>query len=178
MSGWCQTAYIVFELAAVPVLLEFLFHGAMFQSLRQFGTVFAIIFTAVLNMAMLHNPEASAAIFVTSAVAGWSVWKSGSLLTGLLVHTEARVIDYIIFRCNDLPDAGIIPAGVLCALIMLAAGAAGFLVMQLFGKKKLIITTNDTFLSMKAKAKIAAWYSPMVVVWIICLLLFLVEIVM
>lgn len=178
ITGWCHTAYIIFELAAIPVLLELLFHGALFQSLRQFGTVFAIIFTAVLNMAMLHNPEASAAIFVTSAVAGWSVWKSGSLLTGLLVHTEARVIDYIIFRCNDLPDAGIIPAGVLCALIMLAAGAAGFLVMQLFGKKKLIITTNDTFLSMKAKAKIAAWNSPMVVVWIICLLLLIIEILM
>ena len=178
MKGWCHTAYIIFELAAVPVLMEVLFHGALFQSMRQFGTVFAIIFTALLNMAMMHNPESCAAIFVTSAIAGWGVWKSGSLLTGFIIHTEARILGYIMFLCNDLPDAGVIPARMLCVLIMLCIGIAGFLIMQLFGKRKLIITTNDTFLSMKTKAQIAAWNSPMVVVWIICLLLFVVEIVM
>ncbi len=178
MKGWCRAAYIIFELAVVPVLLEFLFHGALFQSMRQFGTVFAIIFTAVLNTAMMHSPESIAVIFVTSAVAGWGVWKSGSLLTGLIVHSEARILGYVIFLCNDLPDAGIVTAEVLCMMIMLVMGMAGFLIMQLFGKKKIIITTNDTFLSMKTKAKIAAWNSPMVVVWIICLLLLMIEIAM
>lgn len=178
MSGWCRTAYIIFELAAVPVLMEFLFHGAIFQSMRQFGTVFAIIFTAVLNTAMMHSPESFAAILVTSIISGWGVWKSGSLLTGFIVHSEARIMGYVMFLCSDLPDIGVLPAELLCMLIMLGTGIAGFMVMQLIGRKKIIITTNDTFLSVKAKAQIAAWNSPMIVVWIICLLLLIIEIVM
>ncbi|MBQ8724939.1 MAG: CPBP family intramembrane metalloprotease [Oscillospiraceae bacterium] len=178
MNGWCAAAYIIFELAVVPALMEILFHGAMLQSMRQFGTVFAIVFTAMLNMAMMHSPESCAAIFVTSLISGWSVWKSGSLLTGIMIHIEARVLGFIMFKCYDLPEIMGIPAHAVCIFAMLLAGVCGFLIMQLAGKKQLLIKENATFLSMKTKAGIAAWKSPMLVVWMICLILFAIEIVM
>ncbi len=178
MNGWCRTVYMIFELVSVPALMEFLFHGALFQSMRQFGTVFAILFTAVLNMAMMHNPESSAAIFITSAIAGWGVWKSGSLITGIIVHAEARILGYIMFMCSELPEVGGIQAQALCIFIMLVTGIVCFLIMQLFGKKKLIITTNDTFLSVKEKISIVSLNGPLLLVWIVCLLLMIIEIAM
>lgn len=176
MEPVCKTVFVLFELIAVPVMMEFLFHGAVFQSARQFGVSFAVILTALMNTAVMHNPFSAALVFVTSAIAGYGVWQSGSIITGILVHIKVRSLSYILFWSMNMPSVNGINAEFIMIAIVLAVGLLGSLLLS--GSKKRIYTMKDyeTFIPIKKKIKYIFIDSSFVAVWILYIVLILVEV--
>ncbi|MGN0631724.1 MAG: lysostaphin resistance A-like protein [Ruminococcus sp.] len=176
MEPVCKTVFVLFELIAVPVMMEFLFHGAVFQSVRQFGVSFAVILTALMNTAVMHNPFSAALVFVTSVIAGYGVWQSGSIVTGILVHIKARSLSYLLFWSMNMPSISGINAEFMLIAIVLAIGLFGGLLLS--GSKNRLYTMKDyeTFIPIKKKIKYIFIDSSFVAVWILYIVLVLVEV--
>lgn len=176
MDGMCSAGYLVFEFVLVPLLMEILFHGALFQVLRQFGVLFAVIFTAIINTVIMHDPYSFTIIFLTSLISGLGVWQSGSIITGMLVHSEMRVLSFLFFQCEEMPDLAGIPAQWICIILMIVVGSLWMLALSVTGKGKLRLVDYSTFLCGKEKVKICFTGSAMLASWVLCLLLMVIEI--
>ncbi|MBQ8515171.1 MAG: CPBP family intramembrane metalloprotease [Ruminococcus sp.] len=176
MDGWCSTVYLLFELVISSVLAELLFHGELFQVLRQFGVSYAVLLTAFLNTTMLHDPVAFGTAFVTALVAGYGVWQSGSLLTGIGVHILSRVLSFLLFQSGDFPRLGIASGYVWFIFLVLIIGGGCWCAISLFRRKKRYLHDYPTNLSMKEKVKTAVFSGPMLAAWFLCFLLMMVEI--
>lgn len=178
MNSTCSAVYMTFDILIVPVLLELLFHGAMFQALRQFGVTFALLFTSALSTAVMHDPYSFLIIFVSSFIAGYGVWRSGSIITGIVVSCEVRILSFILYQCEELPDIAGIPAQWVCVAVMLALGLLGIFALSFTAKGKLHFEDYSTFIPGKEKLKICSVGSAMLAVWVLCLLLMIIEIVL
>lgn len=176
MTIGCKIIFLIFNLIAVPVLMELLFHGALFQALRQFGVSFAVIMTGLLNALVIRNPFSFGTVFITSVIAGYGIWQSGSILTGIFVHIEVRTLSYLLFWHMDTPSVMGIGTEYLFGAVVLAAGLLGSLLLS--GSKKRLYTMKDyeTFLPMKEKLKYTMLGSPLVAIWILFAILLLLEV--
>lgn len=176
MDIGCKIAFLILEIIVVPVLMEMLFHGAMFQALRQFGVTFAVIIAALLNAAVMRNPFSFGLVFITSVIAGYGTWQSGSLMTGIIVHINARVLSYLLFWNMDILSERGIGAEYVFYAIIISLGLLGWLI--LLGSKNKLLTMKDygTFLSMKEKLKYTLFCSMLVLVWILYIILILLEV--
>ncbi len=176
MDVWCSTLYVVFELVITSILAEILFHGMLFQTLRQFGAGFAIVVIAALNTTMMHDPISFATVFVTSIAAGYGVWMSGSLLTGIMVHMGSRCLNFILFQSEKFPNLGLL-SGTMCFIFaVLLVGILCQGLLHLFFPQKHVMQDYRTFLPMKEKVKTVAYSGPMLVSWGLCFILMLIEI--
>lgn len=176
MNTGCKTLFILFEVIAVPVMFELLFHGAVFQAMRQFGVSFAVFITALMNTAVMHNPFSAGLVFITSVIAGYGVWQSGSIVTGILVHIKARFLSYLLFWSMDLPSVSGISAEFIFEAIVLAVGLLGCLLLS--GSKNSLYTMKDyeTFIPIKEKVRYSLIESPLIAVWILYIVLVCVEV--
>lgn len=175
MDAGCSVIFLIFELIVLPMLMELLFHGALFQAMRQFGVSFAVLVTAFLSAAVMHNPFSAGTVLITSIIAGYGIWQSGSVLTGIIVHIIGRTLSFTLYWSMDLPDINGIPAEIIFLLLVLAAGLLGWLMLSGFGRKVLSMKDYGTFLSMKTKLKIL-FTGPVVVVLILYVILVFIEI--
>lgn len=175
MDVGCAAAFLIFEMIVPPVLMELLFHGALFQALRQFGVSFAVLVTAVLSAAVMHNPFSAGTVLITSVIAGYGIWQSGSVVTGIIVHIIGRVMSFALYCSKDLPDINGIPAEIIFMLLVFAAGLLGWLLLSGFGSKVLSMKDYGTFLSMRTKLKIL-FTGPVVAVLILYAILVCIEI--
>ncbi len=178
MDGWCRMVYLLVELVGVPILAELLFHGMLFQTLRQFGVSYAIVVIAFMNTTMMHDPVSFATIFMTSIVAGYGVWQSGSVLTGILVHMVSHVMGFVFSQSDLLPSVGIMMSHVWFIFLVLGIGLMGCWTLHYFGGHKWTLHDYATFIPVKEKAKIIIYSSPMLAAWFLCFLLMMVEIFM
>lgn len=175
MDVGCAVIFLIFELIVLPVLMELLFHGALFQALRQFGVSFAVLVTAVLSAAVMHNPFSAGTVLITSIIAGYGIWQSGSVFTGIIVHIIGRAMSFALYSSKDLPDINGIPAEIIFMLLVFAAGLLGWLLLSGFGSKVLSMKDYGTFLSMRTKLKIL-FTGPVVAVLILYAILVCIEI--
>lgn len=172
MDGWCSSVYLIFEMVITPILAEVLFHGMLFQTLRQFGVSYAILIIAFLNTTMQHDPVAFAMVFVTSVAAGYGVWQSGSLLTGILVHIISRMLNFVLFQSEKFGIIG----NMWFLFIVLFVGLVLSGALLLVRKGKWQMRDYTTFLPMKEKVRIAVCSGPMLITWGLCFLLMMIEI--
>ncbi len=178
MNTPCTVVFLVLDMLVIPVLMEMIFHGALFRALTQFGSSFAIIFIAVLNAVMMHDPSAFLMIFITSFAAGFGVWKSGSVMTGILIQAKFRLLNLILFRCEDLPDFHGIPAVLICITLVFVESLLGLLLLKVSDTRKEPFRDYRSFVHIKEKVKISIWGSSMLVVWGLSIILLIIEIVM
>lgn len=176
MDGWCSTVYLLFELVISSVLAELLFHGELFQVLRQFGVSYAVLLMAFLNTTMLHDPVAFGMAFVTSLVAGYGVWQSGSVLTGIGVHLLSRVLSFLLFESEDFPRLGIASGYVWFIFLVLIIGGVCWCAISLLRRKKRYLHDYPTNLPMKEKVQTAVFSGPMLIAWLLCFILMMIEI--
>lgn len=86
-EGIAANVVYILSMTLLPAIFEeMMFRGVILQSLRRFGDGFAIITSAIL-FGMCHNnlvqgPNA----FIMGLVIGYFVVRTGSLLTGMLIH--------------------------------------------------------------------------------------------
>lgn len=177
MDTGCMLAFLAFELIIVPVMIEMLFHGALFQGMRQFGVTFAVVMMAVINSAERHNPFSLGVVFVTLLIAGYGVWQSGSIITGIVVHMLCRGLNFFLYWFKGQPNlTGKLPPETLFIIGVFAVGVLSWLLLM-FSKNKLF-TMKDygTFLAMRTKFKFSFLETPLISVWILYAILVCVEI--
>lgn len=176
MDVWCSSVYLIFELIITPILAEFLFHGMLFQALRQFGVSYAVFVIAFLNTTMMHDPVAFAMVFVTSVAAGYGIWQSGSLLTGILIHFLSRSMSFLLFQSEDFPALGILSGSMCLVFAVLLIGVILWLLLCVLGKGNWKMRDYSTFLTTAQKTKIAVCSGPMLITWGLCFVLMMIEI--
>lgn len=77
---------IVMLTVAAPIFEEFVFRGAIMQSLRRFGDVFALVVSSILFALFHGNLVQAPNAFVMGLAIGFFVIKTGSVWTGVLMH--------------------------------------------------------------------------------------------
>lgn len=176
MNTGCKTAFLIFELLLVPIMKELLYHGALFQALRQFGVSFAVIMMAVIVTAEMHNPFSALIIFTTIVIAGYGIWQSGSIITGIIVHIVVRSLSFMTFWWKDFPDISGIPAELIATLLIFIIGLISCFILSFSKNKMLVMKDYETFISVKGKIRYSALETSLLMVWVLCGILMLIEV--
>ncbi len=93
-SSWGQTEYIVytiFDVLVVSILFELLFRGEMFQALRQYGDIYAVIISSIAAGAATLDLRNMPGTILISAVASIGVLRTGSLFAATTAHIVYKV---------------------------------------------------------------------------------------
>lgn len=83
--------YMFLDIIAVSIMSEFLFHGAVFQALRQFGDLYAVLVCALFSALMSNDIASMPSVFAVSFVAGISVLRSGTVFTAVAVQITNKI---------------------------------------------------------------------------------------
>lgn len=129
LQVWDQTeflVYTIFDIIVLSVMTEFLFHGAMFAVLRQFGDPFAIAMTAFTAAMLTQDVREIPAMFLISVIAGLGMIRSGSIFTAVSVNVIYKIYKLTI-TVLELDHSEKMP--LTRNFFMLAAFAAGALLM-------------------------------------------------
>lgn len=97
MADYRMVMYMLFTIFALPIMIEFLLHGAIFQVLRQFGDVFATLAVTLLAACLMHNPLDSLRVAIITLVISYYVIRSGSFITAILLHIVHEIYMFALF---------------------------------------------------------------------------------
>lgn len=125
--------YIISMSLAPAIFEELLFRGVVLQSLRRFGDGFALV-TSSLLFALCHNNLIQGPnTFLMGLAMGYFVLRSGSLVTGMVIHLVnnglAVLFSYLMDNMTD-QAAELLNAGVFAGYLLLGAGALVFLAVR------------------------------------------------
>ncbi len=93
--------YILFTVFAAPLFWELLFHGCMFQSLRQFGDPFAVCAVTILAALQAHNLHDTLRIGLLTLVISYFMVKTGSFLTAVILRIIHEIYMFSLFQIES-----------------------------------------------------------------------------
>ena len=165
--------YILMTIFVLPVVTEFLFHGCMFQSLRQFGDMFAVLATAVVAAALTHNIFDAVRIGLIHLTISYYLVHTGSFWSAVCLRIVHEIYMFVLFCIGTMDNAGSLEWWGLilvpCALCLLT----GFWLVLPKKKKASRPPQNLTYLNLREKAEAFFTAMPMVS-FLICSVLLLV----
>lgn len=130
---WARAIYVFQVVVLAPVLEECVFRGAVMQSLRQFGDVFALFASSVV-FALYHcNLTSIPYAFLMGVAIGFFVMRSGTLWTGILIHFANNAIVVILEFADLWLDEGQIAA--VSTVYDIAAAISGAVVLTILAKR-------------------------------------------
>ncbi len=167
--------YSVCEYVIVSILIEIFYRGMILQTFRQFGDLFALILSGVINVLSFGDITMTGYIFMSSLVVGLFTLRSGSIYTAIAMRITARAaifftsvgITYVDPKISSLVETFISLTVISAALIaysrLLSNGQRNFnladTMTHINGKTKLI-----TLLSSKA---MTVWFVSAVIIIIL-----------
>lgn len=89
--------YMLFTIFVLPILMEFLLHGAMFQVMRQFGDSFAILTITILAASLMHNFQDALRVAIMTLTFSCFVIRTGSFWTAVLLHIVHEIYMFALF---------------------------------------------------------------------------------
>ncbi len=92
-----MVVYTLFTVLLMPVLIEFLLHGAMFQVLRQFGDSFAILSVTIIAAVIMHSLEDALRIALMTLTFSYFVIRTGSFWTAVILHIVHEIYMFTLF---------------------------------------------------------------------------------
>lgn len=120
--------YVVHNTIVLAFWEEFVFHGAVMQSLRRYSDVFALLASSMVYALMHLNPTHIFNSFVLGLCIGFLVLYTGSLWTGISARLAVGIlsITYALIRANTELIQGRL---ILCTLscLILIAGVISFM---------------------------------------------------
>lgn len=176
MDNGCAAVLLVFELIAVPIMKELIFHGAIFQAMRQSGVSFAIFTTAIIATVEMHNPFSAGINFAIFLISGYCVWNSGSVIGGIIIHILGRGLTFSMFAWKDLSDINGIPAEIVFIFSIFIIGLVGSFILTAVKGNKLKMKDYATFMPVKEKLKYSLLKTPLMMAWILFGMLMIIEI--
>ena len=77
---------LVIAIGAAPIFEEFIFRGLVFRGLLRSTNAVLAIFGSAAIFAIVHPPISVVPVFVLGAVAAWTVYRSGQLISAITTH--------------------------------------------------------------------------------------------
>ncbi|MCR5718549.1 MAG: CPBP family intramembrane metalloprotease [Oscillospiraceae bacterium] len=164
--------YIVFTVFIVPLFWELLFHGAMFQSLRQFGDTFAVI--AVTSMATLltHNLQDAVRLGLVTLSISFFMVRTGSFLTAVILRIIHEIYMFALFQIENYEMLFTLRWWIVI-LFPCLIGLLTIIVLTISEKgNEENVNPNKDYLSLADQFMIFSTTLPMLVTIIVCILLF------
>ncbi|MDE5737026.1 MAG: hypothetical protein K2H93_01520 [Oscillospiraceae bacterium] len=166
--------YILVAIFVLPLITELLLHGAMFQAMRQFGDMFAVVTTAVLAVALTHNIWDALRVGLVHLTISYYLIKTGSFGSVVLIRIVHEIYMFALF-CMETYEAVYSLEWWLMLLVPCILGGA--VCISTFLQRKLAnepIKENITYLTMQEKLTAFFTTMPMVAFLICCVLLMVV----
>lgn len=171
-SLYVRIIRIFFDLIVYPVLYEIYIRGIVMQSLRQFGDGFALMMTCMISALLTHDIAEAGPTFMLALCIGYFVLKTGSLLTGTVMHIVYKAIMIIYIYLGSLAQYG--TARMARTVYMIVILVIGFVII-LAGLRKYrgLISMNVTETYLTARDKVSCVMSAVpVVAWLVLTFLF------
>lgn len=125
--------YVISLVVAPAIFEELMFRGVVLQSLRQFGDGFALAMSSIL-FAMLHgNLVQGPNTLLLGFIIGYFVLRTGSLLTGMLVHliNNGLTVAYTYLELNlSYNQTLILDYAMIAAYILLGVVSLVYLIFR------------------------------------------------
>lgn len=176
MDNSCAAVLLVFELLAVPIMKELIFHGAIFQAMRQSGVSFAVFILAIVATVEMHNPFSAGINFVIFLISGYCVWNSGSVIGGIIVHIIGRILSFSMFYWKEQAPVNGIPLEFVFIFFIFLIGVAGSFILIVCKGKTLKMKDYGTFMPIKEKFKYSLFKTSLLMVWVLFGMLMIIEI--
>lgn len=139
VSLWGQkdfVIYTVFDVIVISILAESMLRGAVFNALRQFGDVFAVVITAVIAGLIAADYSEIPAEILISVVAGAGVLRSGSIFTAYVVRAVYKMYCLALVLIESGNSDRIITERIAFMLAGLVIGTVGYFAVLRRRKKK------------------------------------------
>ncbi len=163
--------YTLFTVFVMPILIELLLHGAMFQVLRQFGDTFAIAAVTFLASIIMHSLQDGLRIAIMTLTFSYFVIRTGSFWTAVVLHTVHEIYMFVLFYIETF-ESVFTP---LWWIMMLLPCVVGILTgaYMLFHEPETerTLPKNQTFLKMRDKCGTFISSFPMIALIVICVML-------
>ncbi len=175
VSVWTQkefVVYTIFHIIILPVISEFFFRGAMFNVLRQFGDLFAVIMTSLIAGLLTQDLRSMFAVILISLVASFGMLGSGTIFTAIAVNIVYKMYDLtLIIIENDHTSKMPLSRNIFMILTLLA----GVVMLEVYRRsasrnKKKKIAKYDSELSTGMRILHSAKTFPFSAVVLLCLL--------
>lgn len=159
--------YVLLYVALSSVVEEFIFRGLVLQSLRRFGDGLALVCSSLL-FALIHTdllilPYA----FLSGLVLGYFVLRSGSLVTGIVIHS----VNNLFWVVYDVAAKGIAPAwsGIVqegISIVFILCGLVGLIVAARRDKNLFTLAPANAVLPFKARLQTLMGSGAMILLYI------------
>lgn len=175
VSVWTQkefVVYTIFHIIILPVISEFFFRGAMFNVLRQFGDLFAVIMTSLIAGLLTQDLRSMFAVILISLVASFGMLGSGTIFTAIAVNIVYKMYDLtLIIIENDHTSKMPLSRNIFMILTLLA----GVVMLEVYRRsasrnKKKKIAKYDSELPKGMRILHSAKTFPFSAVVLLCLL--------
>ncbi len=163
--------YTLFTVLIMPILIELLLHGAMFQVLRQFGDTFAITAVTFLAAIIMHSVQDVLRIAIMTLAFSYFVIRTGSFWTSVILHIVHEIYMFVLFYIETF-ESVFTP---LWWVMMLMPCVVGILTgaYMLFHEPETerTMTKNETFLTFADKCRAFFSSLPIIGLIVICVML-------
>ncbi|MBQ6945072.1 MAG: hypothetical protein IJN43_12210 [Ruminococcus sp.] len=138
LSIWDQQEFVLytfFDMLIIPIISQFLFCGAAFTVLRQFGDIFAIFITSLSAAVLTQDLRSMPAVFIITFIGCCGMLASGSIFTPIAVNIIFRMYQttIVLIETDSSENMPIIRNLFMAAVVV--AGAVGLIYFQLHTKK-------------------------------------------
>ena len=96
--------YILFTVFIVPLFWELLFHSCMFQSLRQFGDLFAVTAVTFMAAILTHNLQDAVRQGLVTLTISFFMIRTGSFLTAVILRIIHEIYMFALFQLENFGD--------------------------------------------------------------------------
>lgn len=159
--------YALTEYVILSILIEVLFRGFILQLFRQFGDMFALVVSCLLNVLFYGDATSMGHIMITSIVVGLFTLRSGSIYTAIAMRVSARLVTFFMSMGLNFVDPKIV--GLVDAVI-----SALIIAFSLITYSKLMTNSNcdfnitDSYTHLNSKTKfITMLSSKELCIWLI-----------
>lgn len=172
-----QMVYLVFELLTVSICKELFLHGEVLHVLRQFGDWYAIILTAILAVCVSHSWTTILMELTFSIVSGIAVLRSGSLIPSIFCRMLYHVMLFGLFAMEVWPNQTLQAYRPLFLFLVLLVGILLCLLSIRPTRKSPALLTQKHYLSMKERIYTTMHLGPLSVVFFLCIVLMVIEVI-
>lgn len=175
VSVWGQgefLVYTIFDIIIVSVLSEALFRGGMFNALRQYGDLYAIIITSIISGVITQNLREIPGAILISMVASVGMLRSGTIFTAVSVKIVYKmyVLAMAIIEVDSSDNMFLIKNFFILTAFLTGVIIFGIIYFGNSRNKRKAFAEVKTYISLKRKLIIACKTLPLVSGVFICLL--------
>lgn len=175
ISVWGQEEfliYTIFDVIVVSILFELLYRGEMFHALRQFGDVFAVIFTSVISGIVTQDYRIMASTMLISAVSSIGALRGGTVFTAIAVRVVYKMymLALMIIEMNTSENMFLTRNFFMICVFITGLLVYGLVLLSMKRREKKTFADCNCQLSLKKKLFLPFKILPLSAVIVVCLL--------